>query len=470
VANPITVEQLIHRIIRQFYISLLESGVAGIVPDIVKSARLAYVRTLGEIKSEDSEKLKEILSAKAGVKVTRDNIEASLAMEATKEIEIFKKLITVLPKASLEESEDELLRLLHQLDGNNTQITNMATRISFMSKMMTKLMSKDSDSMPNMKISVVFVFDELDKLLVGHDAVFLDNDMENRARDYWSNKDNQNDIDLSLRYNINNIDENFAQRYAKTVADVIYGMKQILSTSKATFIFISDERTAMAWQKESNMRLDRESLLQTVFSEHIHLEPLKLEDIKNITSYYTKNENSRLNKTIKNLEEILDTSDSKNKKNILTVDDFNKNIISYYIFYESLGIPKNIILTLRSLIKLNEINTNYFENNFMDKFHEKSLLGFYIYTLCNNQEILKILKDNEIYETQFIKFIIFNLDYMRNEENIVKLQGDDRLEAINDLFRKFLVDEFIDAISLSLITEKISFCLQNIINLKSGEY
>jgi len=132
-------------------------------------------------------------------------------------------------------------------------------------------------------------------------------------------------------------------------------------------------------------------------------------------------------------------------------DNLNEHYLTYYIFYESLGIPKNIILSLRNLIKLNEINSEYINYGFFDNYIEKSILGYYMYNLIENEIVLMIIKQSGIYKSQILTIVVKYFDYLRNKDNFDKLND---LDITENILTSEIYKDFIELQKVSSLTEK----------------
>lgn len=93
ISSPITADSLIRRLVRSFYWSLVGSGIAGLVPELMESARLAYIRTIGQVDQTFEKWLKETEQLKSNIKITsKEGLEVQVGAAAQAELQIAQKM------------------------------------------------------------------------------------------------------------------------------------------------------------------------------------------------------------------------------------------------------------------------------------------------------------------------------------------------------------------------------------------
>lgn len=258
VASPITVDALIRRMVRSFYWSLVTSGVAGLAPTLMESARLACIRTMGRVDHEFQESIKEIQIATADATLNKEGLAVKVGASAQTELQIARKMAVHLGISSKEECEEVLLRLFEELHGAEMgRKESLWQRIGHMADWArelwddfgTLIMGEDG-----VRVNVVVVFDELDKLA------------DSSKREDPKTPDNGRDL--------KNGDE--VIRNAQQLAEAL---KPIVCTGKATFIFAAGAELAKQWR---NQRGNPDALLPSVFSDQIHIGLLTSDEAREI--------------------------------------------------------------------------------------------------------------------------------------------------------------------------------------------
>jgi len=423
IANHIEVEQLLKRVIRKFYATLVEYGIAGLAPELVKEARWAYIRTY-DLSLEHIEKIKSTLDVNINGTTSINGLAVKLGINAKEEIDNARKIIASLPQASLEDNEDNLVSLLSKInskefntqDGMISKIEKISDSIKSVYKNFTFGIKQSFTGLPNISTNVVFVFDELDKLTLGK-----------------KNKDNTLD---------NNIDEHLV----KNLIDVVIGLKQVLIAGKASFIFISNKETALEWTKEKYLDSSKQ-ILRTMFSDHIHLTALSLKSARSILEFYCQSENI-LEVSIKNFIKL-----QYKQKWIDIEEDFNITIegkkINIYEFlacsfmWSSNGNTKNYLLTIRNFIK--QFGLIYKENSvkninmYFEKIHMDYLKGIVIDKQFSEDWFLELSAINETYET----VIKDSLEPIYLNILIYKDEFDDKNMNKNSLEKELTLSDFI---------------------------
>lgn len=161
IARPISAEALLHRVVRRVYFSLVGHGVGALDPRVVRRARAAYLRSLGESSVEVTERVKTALGMDTK---TLSKLTLDIEMEA----EFAETIQQVVSKLSVEEAEDEILdTFAAAATGPLGARTHWADLKSLGRTPVRKLlaeMAKAWRDKPGTRVHPVIVFDELDKL------------------------------------------------------------------------------------------------------------------------------------------------------------------------------------------------------------------------------------------------------------------------------------------------------------------
>lgn len=279
-ARPLSGDALVRRVVRSLYAGLVRAGVAGFAPDLVASAREAYVRTVATVKDLSQERLKESFTNNYKVSLNDKNgmaVEAGIA--AAREIELARMITLEFPVSTREELDEHLLRLLEDLDGTLfTRIEGLAqqlNRAADWAKLLVKrARAAASDAWfgtNGIAVHVVFVFDELDKLetdaaapthgdaatqQAGGTGHTSGTGQTGGAGQTGAAHPEPRAVDL-----VNNVE---------TLANAI---KPILAGGRASFVVVAGPGAAAEWVRAQS---NPNGALPSVFSRHVHFGVMSL--------------------------------------------------------------------------------------------------------------------------------------------------------------------------------------------------
>ncbi|MFO0647805.1 MAG: hypothetical protein U0326_16320 [Polyangiales bacterium] len=166
VANAIERKDLMERVLRRTYFALSRYQIGALRPDLMRRARLAYIRTLGKLEASAATKVNEKLTSAVGA-----NLEGLSKLEVTaqQEMEFAETLKLVADDLSIEEMEDELIDLGAELsDGVHGAVDSLGRRVmgaitDARNQGYLRLRQLFTGDVGR-QVHLVFVFDELDKL------------------------------------------------------------------------------------------------------------------------------------------------------------------------------------------------------------------------------------------------------------------------------------------------------------------
>lgn len=277
VANAIERRDLMERVLRRTYFALSRYQIGALRPDLMRRARLAYLRTLGKLEASASAKVNEKLSTTLGV-----NIDALSKLEVTaqQEMEFAETLKLVADDLSIEEMEDELIDLGAELSDGVHGVTGSAGR-----RLVDTLAHARNEGYLRLRqlfqgdagrqVHLVFIFDELDKLDDGTTAPPETADL--RFKVAYPGARDADAADGTI---------GFSRPRAGTstltkAADVIRQLKIMFSTTGVSAIVVGGAVAEERWLDEV---ADRDPLLRSVFSRHVYVPQLALKDIRSMFS------------------------------------------------------------------------------------------------------------------------------------------------------------------------------------------
>lgn len=164
IANPIEPQVLMRRILRRTYFTLVQYAIGDFCPDIMRRARLAYVRTLGQVSFEATEKLKSTFG------MSIENL-SKLTVTAGQEIEFAETFKLAAAEISIEEIEDELVSLSNSLTGTRIGRAEgiFKSTVKYVAedwRQTAERWGKFFSGNRGFQVHLVYVFDELDKLIL----------------------------------------------------------------------------------------------------------------------------------------------------------------------------------------------------------------------------------------------------------------------------------------------------------------
>ncbi len=447
VSCSISADSLIRRLVRSFYWSLVGSGIAGLVPDLIASARLACIRTVGTIDNSFEEWLKKAEQETASVKVTsHKGLEVQVGAAAQAEIQLARKMAMHLGVCNKEELEEELLRLFDGLQGAHINLKpSMWQRVGRVATWTKSVWDSVGESIvggAGLRVSLAVVFDEMDKLDLGIKPG--NNTTHSNGTDIQNNEHSESKaIELGpqtlsaladLRQTLNSSDDMLDSAHS-----IVRELKPILTSGQATFIFVGGTKTAQRWRSE---RGRRDALLPSIFTDHVHVGLLNEDDAKALleANVYGWDDDSKW-----------ETHNQTHIENIQHIKDY----LIFGMLFRSSGILKEFLIELRSLATLHEkaqgqLNTEVMLSLVNDKnFREKAKLGFaieYALTKYKPEENLEPIFNREIFKKNLSLF-------------------DDLKRCYYEVAHNYLTeDDFIEEIELLVGTDKSRHLVESIVS------
>lgn len=337
ISSPITADALIRRLVRSFYWSLVEAGIAGLIPELMETARLACIRTVGEIDLEFEEWLKKTQQATVGLKITsKDGLEAQIGASAQAELQIARKMAIHLGVSQREELEEVLLRLFDDLQGTTLNVKpsiwHRIGRVASWAKGAWDSIRETILGGAGLRVSLVVVFDELDKLDWSDEDIASPQNNKNNYQRSQDESPNMVELGPHTIGLLTETREQMAPLFRKTndglrnVHSIAGALKPILTNGQVTFIFVGGTEIAYRWRTEKGRR---DAILPSIFTDHVHTGLLDASDIDTL---------------LKNNVDGWESVESDQKK----------KCIVYGLLYQSAGILKNVLLELRSLATRNK--------------------------------------------------------------------------------------------------------------------
>ncbi len=273
VANAIERRDLMERVLRRTYFALTRYQIGALRPDLMRRARLAYLRTLGKLESGVAAKVNEKLTGVLGA-----NLEGLSKLEVTaqQEMEFAETLKLVAEELSIEEMEDELVDLGGELsdgvhgvvDGAGRRLLATLVHARYAGyQRLRQLFQGDVGR----QVHLVYVFDELDKLDDGRgappDTADLRFDLQ-YASDAHAGP-SRGTVGLSR--------PRASSSALASTAAVIRQLKILFSTTGLSAVVIGGAVAEEQWLDEV---AERDPLLRSVFSRHVYVPQLALKEVR----------------------------------------------------------------------------------------------------------------------------------------------------------------------------------------------
>lgn len=271
VANPIERRDLMERVLRRTYFALSRYQIGALRPDLMRRARLAYIRTLGKLEATATAKVNEKLTTTLGA--TLEGL-SKLEVTAQQEMEFAETLKLIAEDLSIEEMEDELIDLGGELSEGVHGVEDAAGR-----RLLTAITRARDDGYLRLRhlfqgdvgrqVHIVYVFDELDKLDDGVSAKPETASLEFEVEQPGAMALNTNVTAGRLRASRPR-GEGSALASA---AGVIRQLKILFSTTGVSAVVIGGAVAEEQWLDEV---AERDPLLRSVFSRHVYVPQLAL--------------------------------------------------------------------------------------------------------------------------------------------------------------------------------------------------
>lgn len=159
IPRPITDGDLLRRAVRALYSAMVDHCVGDFAPEAMLEARVAYLRTLGTVKTTESTEHRAKFATELGFSL--DKLK-DIKLSAEEEWKLAKSLEVTFGRTGPEEAEDQLAAIsqaLVQATGTKGLVARTLTSLNEMTKEARKYLAG-----AQVEIRPVFVFDELDKL------------------------------------------------------------------------------------------------------------------------------------------------------------------------------------------------------------------------------------------------------------------------------------------------------------------
>lgn len=235
IADAIEPEKLFKRLLRRTYFAAAHSHLGALRPDLLRRLRFAYLRTLRGAEIERSERFKNSFG------IDFDNV-GKLEVTAQQEWEFAETLKLVAGPLDIEEAEDEILEFGRGLGGARLgQSRGARTRASNWYRRTLDEFHAAWSGTQGLRIHLVYVFDELDKLASDFDA-----DVHREGQ--------------------------------LTVAtEVVNRLKSLFTTGEMSCVVIGGISLEEAWAREE---IRHDSVLRSLFSPHVYVPQLNAADIQ----------------------------------------------------------------------------------------------------------------------------------------------------------------------------------------------
>lgn len=273
VANAIERRDLMERVLRRTYFALTRYQIGALRPDLMRRARLAYLRTLGKLESGVAAKVNEKLTGVLGA--TLDGL-SKLEVTAQQEMEFAETLKLVAEELSIEEMEDELVDLGGELsDGVHGTSDKLGQRL------LGTLADARNQGYLRLRqlfygdrgrqVHLVYVFDELDKLDDGRTATpdTADLRFDLQYPEGATQGPSRGAVALSR--------PRASSSALASTAAVIRQLKILFSTTGLSAVVIGGAVAEEQWLDEV---AERDPLLRSVFSRHVYVPQLSLGRVK----------------------------------------------------------------------------------------------------------------------------------------------------------------------------------------------
>jgi len=235
IADAIEPEKLWKRLLRRTYFAAAHNHLGALRPDLLRRLRFAYLRTLKGAEIEQSQRFKTSFG------IDFDNV-GKLEVTAQQEWEFAETLKLVAGPLDIEEAEDEILEFGRGLGGARVgQSRGMKNRGATWYRRTLDEFSAAWAGTQGLRIHLVYVFDELDKL----------------ASDFDANV--QKDGQLTI------------------ATEVVNRLKNLFTTGEMSCAVIGGISLEEAWGREE---IRHDSVLRSLFSPHVYVPQLDAADLQ----------------------------------------------------------------------------------------------------------------------------------------------------------------------------------------------
>lgn len=234
IADAIEPDKLFKRLLRRTYFAAAHNHLGALRPDLLRRLRFAYLRTLRGAEIEQSERFKSSFG------IDFDNV-GKLEVTAQQEWEFAETLKLVAGPLDIEEAEDEILEFGRGLGGARVgQSRGAKTRASTWYRRTLDEFQAAWAGTQGLRIHLVYVFDELDKLASDFDA--------NARKD----------------------------GHLTIATEVVNRLKSLFTTGEMSCVVIGGISLEEAWAREE---IRHDSVLRSLFSPHVYVPQLDAADL-----------------------------------------------------------------------------------------------------------------------------------------------------------------------------------------------
>lgn len=235
VATAISPEAMLRRLLRRTYLALAAHQVGDLDPHLMRRARTAWVRSLGQVK----ETLSKTLSDQVGLST---DLLTKLEVTASQELEFARSLEVVAQQLTVEDAEDELVdlgRTLSQGPSGAASSTAKGTWSALIegAQAFVGSVKRSTAGSKGVQVIITVLVDELDKLP-------------------RKGPGEANDLD--------------------TAQDVLMRLKTVLTAEGLVAVAVAGHETEWRWNQE---RFQLDANLRSLFSRHIYVPALGREEV-----------------------------------------------------------------------------------------------------------------------------------------------------------------------------------------------
>lgn len=264
VSTSIEPEALLRRLLRQLYFTAVRYRLGDFLPDLMRRIRLAYVRTLGEVGHESTERLQQALG------ITLSKL-GELEVSAEQELEFSETFKLTVREISVEEAEDEIIGIgdafaagriakTRGLFGTSKAIVTGAWEAM---GQLAQALRAHGGAKPHL----VFVLDELDKLpgAPAQDepaARLVGQYKESAVYDPTEARKGEAGVRILV--------PRARGSALATAAEVVARLKVLFSSRNVSAICIAGAVTERDWMEEA---LDPDPMLRSMFSRRVYVRP-----------------------------------------------------------------------------------------------------------------------------------------------------------------------------------------------------